>query len=64
MKNNKRKKTMIDRLREIRDKISFDIQDMSFEEMQCYFKKRRKKHEGNSNSLMVAEPKAHYGKKK
>ena len=37
----KSKKTMIERLRAIRDKINMDIQDMSFEEMQEYFKKKR-----------------------
>ena len=28
-------------MREVRDRISFDIQDMSFEELMAYFKKRR-----------------------
>lgn len=37
----KSKKTMIKRLRAIRDKINMDIQDMSFDEMQEYFKKKR-----------------------
>ena len=59
----KSKKTMIERLRDIRDKINMDIQDMSFEEMQEYFKKRRAKFENKANNLIVAEPKAKYGKK-
>lgn len=67
---------MIERLREIRDKISLETMDMTFEEIQEYFTKRREAFEKKnakakrkykiqeSTSLAVAEPKAHYGKKK
>jgi len=51
---------MIERLREIRDKISLDIQDMSFEEMQEYFKKRREKFEIKNNDFLVEQPKEKY----
>jgi lipoate-protein ligase A len=62
-KTKKIKKTMIERLREIRDKISLETMDMSFEEMEEYFKKRREKYETQTSNLMVAEPKAKYGNK-
>lgn len=35
-------KNIMEELREIRDKISLDIQDMSFEELQEYLEKREK----------------------
>ena len=62
-KTKKIKKTMIERLREIRDKISLETMDMNFEEMEEYFKKRREKYETQTSNLMVAEPKAKYGNK-
>ena len=62
-KTKKIKKTMIERLREIRDKISLETMDMNFKEMEEYFKKRREKYETKTNHLMVAEPKAKYGNK-
>ncbi len=63
-------------LREIRDKISLDIMDMTFEEQKEYFRKRREEFEQkqtkaikkykvvHNSSMAVAEPKAHYAKKK
>ena len=39
----KRKKTMIERLREIRDRISLDTMNMTFEELQQYFEERKRK---------------------
>ena len=59
-------------LREIRDKISLETMDMSFEELQAYLAKNSKIHEAsvwkkkykqNSSITIAAEPKAKYGKK-
>ena len=36
-KINPKEKTMVEQLRDIRDKISLDIQDMSLEELKVYF---------------------------
>jgi hypothetical protein len=65
----KKKKTMIERLREIREKISLDIQDMSFEEMEQYFAERRKEFEEKErrkkfkhNPSLAAEPNVKYNK--
>ncbi len=47
MKNNKKGDSnsegfkAVNYMREVRDRISKDIQDMSFEEIMAYFKKRR-----------------------
>ncbi len=72
----KNKKTMIERLREIRDKISLDIMDLNFEETQKYFaerrkkfeekeklKRKRKKYKTQSTSSVAAEPTTKYGKR-
>lgn len=40
----KPEKTMIDELREIRDKISDDLKDLSFDEMMEYLEKRNALH--------------------
>ncbi len=40
----KPEKTMIDELREIRDKISDDLKDLSFDEMMEYLEKRKALH--------------------
>ena len=62
---------MIERLREIRDKISLDTMDMSFEETQKYFAERRKKFElkqkkkdykTSRTSSIAAEARKKYGK--
>lgn len=37
-------KTLIEQLREIRDKISFDIQDLTTEQMKEYFSKQKTLH--------------------
>ena len=72
MKNKKRKKTMIECLREIRDKISLETMDMNFEEVQKYFEERRKIFETGSkkkkyktlhHASIAAEPRAKYDKK-
>ena len=58
-------------LRDIRDKISLETMDMSFEELQKYFAERskihdssvwKKKYKQDSNITIAAEPKAKYGK--
>ncbi len=66
----KKKKTMIERLREIRDKISLETMDMNFEQLQNYYADRRKKFElkqkkykTQSTSSVAAEPTAKYGKR-
>ena len=48
MKNKIKKKTIVERLREQRDKLSLDIQDMNAMEIKEYFKKK-KKSTGNIN---------------
>ena len=53
---------MLERLREIRDKMSLEIQGMSALEMETYFKNKKKKHGQIVNSSVVAEPKPKYGK--
>jgi len=67
----KKKKTMIELLREIRDKISLDIMDMTFEEQEEYFRKRKdefeqkqakKKYKTIRHTPIAAEPKPKYGK--
>lgn len=40
----KTEKTVIDELREIRDKISDDLKDLSFEELMEYLEKRKALH--------------------
>ena len=64
-------KTTIEQLREIRDQISLDTMDMSFDELKQYFTDRRKKHEQQKNkksyknktsASLAAEPKVKYGK--
>jgi hypothetical protein len=40
----KKEKTNVEILREIRDKISLDIQDMNFEELKEYFARRQTLH--------------------
>ncbi|MBE0638477.1 MAG: hypothetical protein IH598_08155 [Bacteroidales bacterium] len=40
----KPEKTMIDELREIRDKISDELKDLSFDEMMEYLEKRKALH--------------------
>lgn len=40
----KPQKTMIDELREIRDKISDDLKDLSFDELKEYLEKRKTLH--------------------
>jgi pyruvate/oxaloacetate carboxyltransferase len=64
MKTKKKQKTMIERLREIRDKISLETMDMNFEEMEEYFRKRREKYENKTETLSVAEPRVTYIKRK
>ncbi len=54
-KGKKKKKSMIKLLREIRDKISLETQDMSFEEMNEYLRKRMEE-----APSIAAEPKAPY----
>ncbi len=60
-------------LREIRDKISLETMDMSFEELKEYLAEHSKihnasvwknKYKAKANSLIAAEPKVPYGKKK
>ncbi len=64
-KTKKKKKSMVALLRKIRDKISSETMDMSFEELNEYFRKRREEYSlKNGEANIVAEPKAHYGKKK
>ena len=67
-----KKQTMIERLREIRDKIRLETMDMSFEELQKYFAERskihdssvwKKKYKHHSNITIAAEPKVKYGNK-
>jgi hypothetical protein len=41
---NKTDKTLIEQLREIRDKISLEIKDMTFEELKDYLKKKKTLH--------------------
>ena len=41
---NKTEKRMVDKLREIRDKISDDIKDLSFEELMKYLDKKKALH--------------------
>ena len=62
----------MEQLREIRDKISLETMDMSFEELQEYLAKRSKIHNpsvwGNksqvkSSKLIAAEPRVEYKKK-
>jgi hypothetical protein len=43
----KKEKSTIEELREIRDKISIEIQDMSFEELQKYIEKKLTLHPKN-----------------
>jgi len=40
----KTEKTIIDELREIRDKISDDLKDFSYEELMAYLEKRKALH--------------------
>ena len=67
-----KKQTMIERLREIRDKISLETMDMGFEEFQKYLKERKENFETKSGNKkykttltpsIAAEPKVKYGKK-
>ncbi|MBI3500165.1 MAG: hypothetical protein HY063_00060 [Bacteroidetes bacterium] len=68
----RKQKTMIERLREIRDKISLETMDMNFEELEKYFEERRIRHEMKSGNKkykttshapsIAAEPKEKYGK--
>jgi hypothetical protein len=67
----KKAKTMIERLRDIRDQISLETMDMNFDQLQHYFsernkrqvqKKKRKSKSADTSSL-AAEPRAKYGKK-
>lgn len=74
-KSMKRKESIMEVLRDIRDKISLDTMDMSFEEQQEYFRKRREEFEKKQSkvkrkyktvresSLAVAEPRTKYRKK-
>ena len=64
MKNKLKKKTIVEQMREIRDKLSLDIQNMSAIEIEEYFKNKKKKHGAVINSSMVAEPKVKYGRNK
>jgi len=41
---NKKQKSNVQKLREIRDKIGIDIQDMSYEQLMKYVEKRLKPH--------------------
>lgn len=41
---NKSGKTVIEQLRDIRDKINLDIEDMSIEQMKEYFKNKKTLH--------------------
>ena len=59
-------------MREIRDKISLEMMDMSFEEMKEYLAKHSKIHDSSvwkrkykqeSKTSVAAEPKVPYGKK-
>ena len=61
-KKNKKEKSTIQILREIRDRISLETMDMDFEEMQEYFRKRKEKFRQKEN-MIAAEPKTPYGKK-
>ena len=69
---NKKTKTMIERLREIRDQISLETMDMSFEQLQQYFEERRKKfakktgnkkYKTSRSPSIAAEPEKKYGNK-
>jgi hypothetical protein len=40
----KRDKTLIEQLREIRDKINLEIKDMTFDELKDYLKKKKTLH--------------------
>jgi hypothetical protein len=50
MKNERVEKniSMIKLLRDIRDKMSIEIQDMNLEELKAYFKKRRQVYTGTT----------------
>ena len=62
----------MEELREIREKISLEIMDMNFEELQAYLSKSSKIHDDSvwknkykvkNKTLSVAEPRTKYGKK-
>ena len=59
-------------LRDIRDKVSLETMDMSFEELKAYLVENsklhdssvwKKKYKQNSGTAIAAEPKVKYGKK-
>ncbi len=67
----KKQKSMMELLREIRDRISHDTMNMTFEQVQEYFelrkekfsqKKRRKKYQVNNSISLAAESRTSYGK--
>jgi len=39
--NTKEEKSIMQQLRDIRDKISMDIQDMNYEQLKAYFNKQK-----------------------
>ena len=60
----------MDRLREIRDRISRETKDMNFEELQHYFEERKKKFDGKKKKYkhrrtqpsLAAEARAKYSR--
>jgi hypothetical protein len=62
MKTKKKKKGMMELLRDIRDKVSLETQDMSFEEMKEYLRKRVAEYEKQTQPSIAAEPRVKYGK--
>ncbi len=68
---NKQKKSIMQELREIRDKISLETMDMNFEELKAYIAKNSKLHDASvwktakkrkAGVSIAAEPRAKYGK--
>jgi uncharacterized protein YllA (UPF0747 family) len=43
-KDNKKEKTLIDQLRDIRDKVSLEIENMNSEQLKAYLKKKELLH--------------------
>jgi hypothetical protein len=67
----KKKKTMVEKLREIRDKISMETMNMTFEELEHYYSERKKKlalkektYKTEPSVSLSAEPRVHYKRKK